>query len=436
MRKKLFSLSMMSVVLSLVVFNVEADWVQVGCPEDADGKNAKVWDFEYMNDVLYVATNAGVWKSEDYGDNWDSIGLAISAGSWTFPVYSLATHDGTLYAAGRSVYRYSGSGTQWEQIGGDLATSCNNPLVRLAAHDNSLFASVGQCTEAGVYKLTNFSGTWDNVAGVQKFGIWSDGDRVYAARTYSTDAGATWQNTSGIGGIGAVYAYEKFGGYYYASAYPVSTTGSIYRSTDGVNFSGFWDGLYRYGTAFAFEPMGDTLFCLVDGIDSEQSHVYCISSGMTRWQPLGSAFPWSFDEGDLQVLDGQALIAGVNGTHAERLPGGSFIIHGGWGIYRYDFDPTAAGVGSAAANSAAAAGGTFVVYNALSHTMTIDASGASPIDMAFYRLDGTSVARATLTGIGSSMVTVPAGSYLPSKGVYLCRVTQGSREAVVQLEYR
>ena len=63
---------------------------------------------------LYVANDLGVYRSDDHGASWSPTSLV------GFPIYSLATRDGDLFAGTTElrVYRSRDSGASWHLIGG------------------------------------------------------------------------------------------------------------------------------------------------------------------------------------------------------------------------------------------------------------------------------------------------------------------------------
>jgi hypothetical protein len=193
--------------------------------------------------LLFGSRNAGLWRSEDYGEKWtkvesfpvsgktNGVGIAFvlfgspqaPAGAATQVIFVGVSGSGTS-AAAAGIYRSGDAGTTWEKMKGQPEGLAPNHGV--LAGDGMLYVSYGDVpgpngmTSGAVWKCSTVTGEWWDVTPVRpsgntRFGYgavavdaqhpgtvmaatmdrWSTGDDVYR----STDGGGKWRGIAKAG---------------------------------------------------------------------------------------------------------------------------------------------------------------------------------------------------------------------------------------------
>ncbi len=116
------------------------------------------------------------------------------------PVKTILKYDYKIYAAsyGSGVNAYDLDGLDWSTVNTELG---NLNVWQATNFGTDLFAA----TDAGIYKLTSFAGSWKKVSstlgGMAFYFITSDSKRIYVANDnnniyYSTNSGTEWKEVS------------------------------------------------------------------------------------------------------------------------------------------------------------------------------------------------------------------------------------------------
>jgi photosystem II stability/assembly factor-like uncharacterized protein len=145
------------------------------------------------NDLL-VGTNSGVFRSTDDGQSWSPINNGLT----NLSIYALASgpngSGGTNLYAGAflgDAFRSTDNGASWTPIQSGLPTGYNvNTLATTAA------GTVLAGTMNGIYRSTNFGGTWTQVFNLFAFAFAQNGSTLYAGTSNgvyrSNNDGASW----------------------------------------------------------------------------------------------------------------------------------------------------------------------------------------------------------------------------------------------------
>jgi photosystem II stability/assembly factor-like uncharacterized protein len=232
-----------------------------------------------QSDTFYFgAAGGGVWKSEDAGASWHSLGDQLGAAS--VGAMAIAPSDaGTIYvgtgqveprydvAAGNGVYKSSDGGKTWNSVGLVATRHIGAILVDPRKADNVLVGALGHYfganKERGVYKSTDGGKTWQQTLFVDdKTGVVdlaadpANPDVIYAAAwqarnwpwlSYfqpnagpgsgvykSSDGGSTWKRITGNGwptaNLGRIGLATSTGGRVYAVVKVSPGSGNVHHA--------------------------------------------------------------------------------------------------------------------------------------------------------------------------------------------------------------
>jgi flagellar hook assembly protein FlgD len=145
------------------------------------------------NDIL-VGTNGGIFRSTDDGSSWS----AINNGITNLSVYALASgpngSGGTNLYAGTymgNAYRSTDNGATWTAIQTGLPTGYNVNAITTTSGGTLLAGTMN-----GIYRSTNFGGSWTQAFNLFAFAFAKNGSTLYAGTSNgvyrSTNDGASW----------------------------------------------------------------------------------------------------------------------------------------------------------------------------------------------------------------------------------------------------
>jgi photosystem II stability/assembly factor-like uncharacterized protein len=147
---------------------------------------------------LFAGTSTGVFYSTN-GQSWTLANNGIPS---TYPIYSFAKSDSTIFGGtyGLGLYSTIDSGANWTSVGGGFPT--NSFVYALISDTTTLFAG----TSIGVYKSTDGGNTWSPANTGFPSGMWAKSFAITPgyifAGTYSSgvllssDSGNTWASVN------------------------------------------------------------------------------------------------------------------------------------------------------------------------------------------------------------------------------------------------
>ena len=95
-----------------------------------------VYDLRFKNNILYIATNRGVWNSTNEGTNWSNINIFNFSSPFT-TIEVLNTH--IIASTYSKVYITADNGSNWADITGALPVTSNNQIREIAYNSNYVF---------------------------------------------------------------------------------------------------------------------------------------------------------------------------------------------------------------------------------------------------------------------------------------------------------
>jgi photosystem II stability/assembly factor-like uncharacterized protein len=280
--------------------------------------------------VVIAATGGGLYRSPDAGRSWS----AVQPGTAPQAIYALAQdRTGVLYAGGEgaALLRSTDDGLTWQvlsplPVGGAILAVAASPSADwlLAGTDGAgLFSSHDR--GASWQRADAVGETFVSVILLQPRGESpcnrADDCVVVRARSgllTTLDGGRTWRKVE-AGWDGRVDAVTIAGA---QPAWILATDrGRLYRSSDGLRWVPWGDGLGRRGAVFflATDPeRADRLFA------GTENGLYLSSNGGLGWQPspAGPGDP----SADALALgsDGLLYLANVDGVYVSTDSGGSW----------------------------------------------------------------------------------------------------------------
>ncbi|GAM10087.1 hypothetical protein OR1_02374 [Geobacter sp. OR-1] len=396
--------------------------------------------------ILYAATNAGVYKSDDSGTTWNLMGLASSK------VNALAINPATpaiVYAGtDAGIFKTVNSGTNWTAQG--LATA----KVQALAIDPVTPATIYAGTDTGISKSTDSAGSWGQLnlgASVSVLSLAIDpvsSSTVYAGST----AGMSYQTTNGGLTWGGVY-FAKHLERFYAGSY---CTQYCYDGYGGSYCCGTYQDNYTYRyvadqvLSLAIDPVNPTI--IVAGSSrmlykSTNAGITWLEMSLTRSisaLAMDSTNPATIfaaaSDGVFKTTDGGATWGAVNsglttlGTKALAFdPAGYKTIYAGTaggGVFKASFASTIA------LSPSSLAFGT-VATNSISNnqSVTINNPSTAELVVAAVRLGGANSAEFSVTeGSCSSLSpTIPPGSSC-SVNITFTPTNVGSKSATLLVD--
>lgn len=261
---------------------------------------------------IFAGTNAGVFRSTDSGASWN----AINNGLTNLSIQALASgpngSGGTNLYAGAgsftgSAFRSTDNGASWHPIQTGLPSGHNvNELFTTSA------GTVLAGTSNGVYRSTNFGGSWTQVfANQYGFSFTQNGSTLYAGMSSgvhrSTNDGASWTPINNGIQFTWVYSIAAISGQSGVTLF--AGAGKVLRSTDnGANWTVAENGMPSIGIyALATAPNGSGGTDLYAGT---AEGVFRTSNNGDNWTNI--SFIHSYVHG-LGVTPSGAILAGTQG---------------------------------------------------------------------------------------------------------------------------
>ncbi len=204
------------------------------------------YDFSLQGNYVFTVGENGILRSSNMGETWQVKNNGLYIANW-MNVYSLVQSNNLLFAATDfGVYASSDNGDNWYPSNGD---SSYNTIYSLTLIDSTLFAA---SMAYGVLRSTDKGVTWNKVNNglpylqpnnfIRINKLYADGKNIYAGTNqwgiyFSTNNGDTWLPDTGglqansIGYYSPIYSILRSGSYLYAG----SQGGGIYRQTSPDN---------------------------------------------------------------------------------------------------------------------------------------------------------------------------------------------------------
>ncbi|MFA5669264.1 MAG: T9SS type A sorting domain-containing protein [Balneolaceae bacterium] len=258
-----------------------------------------------IEDTLFVGTFSGIYRSNDNGESWITINKETDKegeeeGGKVEHVKSLVFQDGYLFAATSSlvydptsggysptngVYRSDNYGENWKRINGKFGPNSNQygvDILSLAVHGNNIYTG----TEYGLFRSSDYGETWE--PGIEKVNeksiyfqalIASD-DYLFAGTEggfYRTsDNGENWEVVD-VKRYLIVNALEVKDNYLLAG-----TDYGVYSSTDnGNNWTSMYEGTGEDSTyVLSLAVWGNDIFA------GSKSGIYRSSDDGTTWNKV------------------------------------------------------------------------------------------------------------------------------------------------------
>lgn len=332
-----------------------------------------------QQNIFYAATNGGIYKSIDSGDNWD----LVKSGTFFDLEFKYNCEDTVLYAAtidyynAPEIFKTSDAGTTWNsvytfptsayRIELDVAQSDSTILYALACNLNYGLEGIYKTVNSGssFTKVLRGSEPGNNILGWNPDGSGTDGQGFYdltisvspvdentvfvgGVNTWKTiDGGNNWNINNhwyGGGGVPAVHADKHYMEYQNPTTLFEANDGGIYKTTNGgTSWTDLTDGtiisqMYKLGVSQTVKDEvitglqdngsklttsslwydvkgGDGMECLIDYTDENVQYATYVNGQISR-----TTNHWSTNSTDI----------------SNNIPGGP---NGAW-VTPYIIDPT------------------------------------------------------------------------------------------------
>lgn len=231
------------------------------------GPGPVVQDPARPNNLYFAGSDAGVWKSTDYGNHWTLLNDEIGALAIGMVMAVAGTTPATLWVAQWPVvlYKSTDDGVTWRRLEFNLPGDESFYSIVVDPYDSQHLLS-GMHHKDGIFESEDGGESWELVGGT---GFPSGGDSWYAffidtgvaattrdnwiaianaaSVAVTRDGGATWKIPTGISGLmhghGNAQIYQKGATLFVPGLYGPGH--GIYRSTDwGDSFARVHDGTF------------------------------------------------------------------------------------------------------------------------------------------------------------------------------------------------
>lgn len=280
-----------------------AQWVQV----NTGLGNRTIGALLSSDDTLYAGSEAGVYRSTNFGNNWS----LISSGLPSFTEFLCIVRSGSSLVAGGNhfgVWRSSDLGVSWTRILNGVDSS--DYVHALTTDGSTVYASIGFPASVGIStdngatwtKSTNGLSTSATFTGVARLGSTLFAMHEILGPYFSTDNGGSWTLLAGV-----IFAQDKNALMESGGSLCAATNTGIFRST---NAGATWTHVLTSDIITGFSTSGATLYAV----------------GRSQYKSTDSGQSWI-------LLDNSGLPGSVPGT--LQIAGGfAFVNMGGVGIYR------------------------------------------------------------------------------------------------------
>jgi photosystem II stability/assembly factor-like uncharacterized protein len=320
MNSNILSLVIACAVFILSVSKSDAQWIQMGGPD-----NGSIKQLVTIGNKIFAGTNNGVYLSTDSGSSWKSFNAGLSDDK---QIDALVTNGRYIFAAifWRGIYRSCiNDSCKWEPV----TKFSEDYVYSLAAENNTVLAGM---SSGRILISTDNGENWslkDTIIGSFS-SVYSIAMRdslilvIKGVEMYiSTDNGTRWN--SPWGGMGEIYANYciHIGD---SAFFTTNSYGWVFRSTDtGLNWTRATNGL-KNARIVTLTSEGNAVY---GGSSSNSSGeipgVFKSSDNGENWTPLDSA---SLNKNVISIaLIGDRIIAGTehDGVYHKRKDGNNWI---------------------------------------------------------------------------------------------------------------
>jgi photosystem II stability/assembly factor-like uncharacterized protein len=201
-------------------------------------------------DTLWAATDDGIYRSENGGENWNkrSNGIPVAGGALFEHTQSLFDYNGSLFTgAWTGIYKSDDRGENWYPV--NTETSGVGPR-HFMEHHGILFAARESNNTPYAYRSTTNGESWTpyNTLGFPSFSFYSDGDNLWCGSIVgvwlSTDDGQTWeQKNEGLPPDPYNSCVLRLNGYMITSQQVAFDSAVFVSSDEGEHWENFSEGI-------------------------------------------------------------------------------------------------------------------------------------------------------------------------------------------------
>jgi photosystem II stability/assembly factor-like uncharacterized protein len=285
-------------LLLIIINQTYSQWIEHPLPAAVD-----IWGLANKDSVVFAGTEIGfqqpgyVFRSTDFGVNWDTLTGLPFAGGWSFAFSNSILVAGSF---GWGVYLSSDLGNTWSISDSGIAINENIHIV--LSHKSYVFAGTADNVNMnGIFRSSDNGQSWVAVnAGLPPstfYSLASNGQDIYtgAGEVYrSTDDGLNWFSASNGLPVVGIISLATQGSKVYAGTF---SSGIYYSNDNGENWTNISGGV---------PPVGIWSLVLAD----TALFVAAIGSGIYLTQNDGIS--WSWVSEDLPNLNVRSLLITAN----------------------------------------------------------------------------------------------------------------------------